>query len=443
MGVRIQELPETTGINKEDVLIVEDGQGTKKGTVKQLDEALGVSQLKEDIVDLTHTRKIKYNVNPTVIDGKRLYLNQTSRPTVIEVDDTYGNYLSLSVNAGEKYLFSGRFTVYISGIFFLDKNDFVLSYDHYNTSTENVTDYVVNIPNDCVMLKITYSNSQSMTLKKETSKIVPNIGGSKNVIIVDANGYGDFDTIVDACNNANNGDTILVYPGVYEEQVNIYGKELYIVGVNKYACILKDSSSDYRTPPLQANWGGISNMTIIEDASNPPSGIDDIVYDGHPVKNMAYCIHSDNGTNIWTTTHTEFVVENCILENANRPCIGAGLYPYHTLKVINCEMHSGIGVVTNYKRGCLYFHNNQSTSGVMEQGIIIKDNIVKCDDEVSLYASDTQGTGTCNCELINNTFYSAINGVSPSSIYNQMNKTNENFKLLETCHGNNIGELNY
>ena len=48
MGVRIQELPETTGINKEDVLIVEDVQGTKKGTVQQLDEALGVSQLKED-----------------------------------------------------------------------------------------------------------------------------------------------------------------------------------------------------------------------------------------------------------------------------------------------------------------------------------------------------------------------------------------------------------
>lgn len=49
MGVRIQELPETTGIKKEDVLIVEDGQGTKKGTVNQLDEALGVSQLKKDL----------------------------------------------------------------------------------------------------------------------------------------------------------------------------------------------------------------------------------------------------------------------------------------------------------------------------------------------------------------------------------------------------------
>ena len=52
MGVRIQELPETTGIKKEDVLIVEDGQGTKKGTVKQLDETLGVSKLKENLVNL-------------------------------------------------------------------------------------------------------------------------------------------------------------------------------------------------------------------------------------------------------------------------------------------------------------------------------------------------------------------------------------------------------
>ena len=48
MGVRIQELPETTGINKEDLLIVEDGQGTKKGTIKQLDDSLGVSRLIEE-----------------------------------------------------------------------------------------------------------------------------------------------------------------------------------------------------------------------------------------------------------------------------------------------------------------------------------------------------------------------------------------------------------
>lgn len=59
MGVRIQELPEATGINKKDLLIVEDGQGTKKGTVQQLDEALGVSQLKEDMVSISEDKKIR------------------------------------------------------------------------------------------------------------------------------------------------------------------------------------------------------------------------------------------------------------------------------------------------------------------------------------------------------------------------------------------------
>lgn len=52
MGVRIQELPETTGINKEDLLIVEDGQGTKKGTIQQLDDSLGVSRLREEFETL-------------------------------------------------------------------------------------------------------------------------------------------------------------------------------------------------------------------------------------------------------------------------------------------------------------------------------------------------------------------------------------------------------
>lgn len=63
MGVRIQELPETTGIKKEDVLIVEDGQGTKKGTVQQLDEALGVSQLKEDLSELGSDGTLPYKIN--------------------------------------------------------------------------------------------------------------------------------------------------------------------------------------------------------------------------------------------------------------------------------------------------------------------------------------------------------------------------------------------
>lgn len=57
MGIKINELPATSDIKKEDVLILEDTSGTKRGTVQQLDEALGVNQLKEDLVDICKLQK--------------------------------------------------------------------------------------------------------------------------------------------------------------------------------------------------------------------------------------------------------------------------------------------------------------------------------------------------------------------------------------------------
>lgn len=48
MGVRIQELPETTGISKTDLIIVQDNEATKQGTIQQLDDSLGVSRLRKE-----------------------------------------------------------------------------------------------------------------------------------------------------------------------------------------------------------------------------------------------------------------------------------------------------------------------------------------------------------------------------------------------------------
>lgn len=71
MGIQIKELPETSGIKKEDLLIVEDTDGTKKGTVQELDDALGVSQLKEDLANIYDNReKISLlNARCTILDG--------------------------------------------------------------------------------------------------------------------------------------------------------------------------------------------------------------------------------------------------------------------------------------------------------------------------------------------------------------------------------------
>lgn len=45
MGVRIAELPSIKGISKTDLIIVQDNEATKQGTIQQLDDSLGVSML--------------------------------------------------------------------------------------------------------------------------------------------------------------------------------------------------------------------------------------------------------------------------------------------------------------------------------------------------------------------------------------------------------------
>lgn len=401
-----------------------------------------LNQLKDQIDDFA-VEKITATeeCTPEVTSGKKLELNALQTAADI-IDDAYANYMTQTVSPGEKYLFSGRFTVYIGGIFFYN-GDTLLGSDHYKTATEVVTDYEICIPENCDTLKINYSNSVVATLKKAIISKTLKLGNASDVFTVEPNGLGNYRTISEACAAAGGGDTIIVYPGVYREQVSIYGKELHIRGIDKYTCILIDSSSDYRTPPLEMNMGSISNMTIIEDASAPPAGIENETVNGHPAKDMAYCIHSDSADGIWNFTKTSFVVENCRLINANRPCIGAGGYPNHTLKVINCEMESGAGVVAGYERGTLYFHSNASQSAPEGQKFSIVGNVIRSGGTLAVYALDAGGSGKCEVEFVNNNVYSTVSGVDEAIVKNDATSDIETFRMLECSFGNNIDTLNY
>ncbi|MCD4696715.1 MAG: hypothetical protein K8S16_10795, partial [Bacteroidales bacterium] len=57
------------------------------------------------------------------------------------------------------------------------------------------------------------------------------IQGFPNIIIVDQSGGGNYTSIQEGINNANNGDTVLVYPGTYYENINYNGKNITVASL--------------------------------------------------------------------------------------------------------------------------------------------------------------------------------------------------------------------
>lgn len=139
MGIKINELPATPGINKEDVLIVEDGQGTKKGTVQQLDEALGVSQLKEDLVNRTASKI----ATKSSIELQVEKLGNVVSPS-LTFNEEIGTSISLSVEVGQTIFVTGKsYTTTYPLYMLFNGNTFVSKFsphvDNKYYSSEKVT----------------------------------------------------------------------------------------------------------------------------------------------------------------------------------------------------------------------------------------------------------------------------------------------------------------
>ena len=281
----------------------------------------------------------------------------------------------------------------------------------------------ISTSNGSLCVRVTYTILLDNTPKDTTNQGILEVGANKQ-----------YKTIQEACLVANSGNTILVYPGLYKEQVHIVGKEVHIVGLDKYTCILEDDSSNYYTPPLEINCGSVCNMTIRETAKNPPAGLDDIIIPGTGLsaKNMAYCIHVDWDFN---RTNKKFVLDNCILWNANRPCLGSGLHQDETIEVTNCVMYSGVSD-EGKGRGALYCH--AAADGATTQNLILKNNDIECADGTAMLLRGYNG-GEMYVEAINNVVYSRVNGKDDSAIEQNFG-TGMTLKLKS--FGNNVSVLN-
>ncbi|MDE7322583.1 MAG: hypothetical protein K2N73_07580 [Lachnospiraceae bacterium] len=192
--------------------------------------------------------------------------------------------------------------------------------------------------------------------------------------VVDPNGTGDFLTIQEGVDSASDGDTLLLYPGIYTEPVRVMNKELNIIGVSKDLCILKYDTASYRKAPLTIAAGNVSNITIYGINSNMmPEELTEeeieiinaeLVGDSWDrQKNYTgYAIHVDQ--NYLYGRSLSF--DNCRIISENNHCAGIGSRGGSIISFENCELVSlGSG-------SCLYLHDPTSPDVSGEASLILR-----------------------------------------------------------------------
>lgn len=150
------------------------------------------------------------------------------------------------------------------------------------------------------------------------------INTKPNTIIVDINGGGNFTSIQTAINNASTNDTIKVWPGTYEEQINI-NKNILLEGSGYENTIITSGNN----PTLIISMGTIKWFMISS------YGGDGIKMSGGLVTNCVMNGCSGNGI-YGGNSGGNGIVKNCVIVNFGKIGIisndGAGCY----ITITNC-----------------------------------------------------------------------------------------------------------
>ena len=255
-----------------------------------------------------------------------------------------------------------------------------------------------------------------------------------------------FESLSLAALAASYGDTIIVHKGLYKNNnIQSFGKKIHIVGIDKYSCILECDTSDYLNPPIEMNIGSISNMTIIETCENPTVTDKDKFQADIDRLNMAYCIHSESSV---MAAGEVLNIDNCILKNKHRPCLGAGLYQDYSIIMKNTQCHSGMGYINtvsgrNGCRGALYFHTKADDSNTTGQIFYAENCVFECDD--NKYATiNGYYNNTMEVTFIGNTFWSGIIGKSEEGLSHNVGIGGDSIiSLSGKSNGNNVSLLNH
>ena len=238
-----------------------------------------------------------------------------------------------------------------------------------------LTILVINMINVCAAPCKVYARKP----EKDSKSTIQTSNITAQYYIVSQDGLGDFTSIQEAVNFAKDGDTLIIYPGIYTENVEVTDKVLHIIGVDRDSCILQYDTISYFKVPLTIAAGSVSNLTIygihLKDSSaeensftDENSGFPEILpediilsADGtvseevqylkeireHQKNHTGYAIHIDDNF----LYEKELKFRNCRIISENNHCIGIGSRGKSNLGFEKCE------IISTGNGGCIYLHD--------------------------------------------------------------------------------------
>jgi hypothetical protein len=154
----------------------------------------------------------------------------------------------------------------------------------------------------------------------------------------------DFQTIQEAVNNAGDGDTILIAPGVYTENITIAAKSLSLVGVDKETTVIDGNSS--------------AQVLIISD------GAAVAIYDLKLQNGRGTYGGGIRAEDSQLTIHNTILINNVTIDSGSSLGAGAGIFAVDTdLTILRSHL---VANASSGGGGGIYYHANlQPTSLVI------------------------------------------------------------------------------
>lgn len=178
---------------------------------------------------------------------------------------------------------------------------------------------------NCYYIKVSYSQDASKAILVSTgiTRDDPGMPLSRKAFYVVSKNSPVKIAPSTAVNMLLSGGTVLILPGVYNDQISAQSKLINLIGVNRSECVIQSTSCDYYTPPLEVAAGTVSNLTF--KAVNSNSAITDL---------KAYAIHTDYDYGYGR----KLTISNCTLSSDFNAGLGVGLRGNGSLKISNCTI---------------------------------------------------------------------------------------------------------